>query len=206
MSDEYEHDHEQGHDSPGHSEHDHDHDHNHDHDQDHALIVDRLPEGAWEVDHDGSAVQFKARGLFGLLPVAGVFERFSGDLTVGADGAAHGRLVVETASINTGIRRRDTDLRSRAYFDAANAPEMTFTLERLDPSGSDHLNAIGTLGIRQVTIPLSFPVQAIAHGDHLHLEGSVIVDHAAAGLRWAKPGMVTKTARAEVALTLTRAS
>jgi polyisoprenoid-binding protein YceI len=184
------------------TEHDHD-EHDHDeHDHDHTLIVDRLPEGAWQIDPHGSEVLFKARALFGLLPVTGVFERFGGEMTVDAEGAASGRLVVETASINSGIRRRDADLRSASYFDSDKYPQMTFTLDKLEPSGEDHLNVTGTLQIHHVSIPISFPVYAIAHGDHLHLEGRVTVDHDIAGLGWSKPALVGKMVRAEAALTL----
>jgi polyisoprenoid-binding protein YceI len=200
MTEEHDHDHEHhGHD------HEHDgHDHDPDHDHDHALIVDRLPEGHWTVDQHGSEVLFKARALFGLLPVAGIFQEFSGELAVDADGGVSGRLVVQTASVNSGIDRRDADLRSAAYFDSDTYPEMTFTVERLEPSGSEHLNMSGTLQIEQKSLPLRFPVYAIAHGDHLHLEGRVIVDHDAGGLGWSKPVLVGKRVRAEAALTLIR--
>ncbi|HEX3803020.1 MAG TPA: YceI family protein [Solirubrobacteraceae bacterium] len=207
MSEETEHDHGE-HDHAGH-EHDyegHDHEgHDHEgHDHDHALIVDRLPEGAWQIDPASSEVLFKARALFGLLPVTGAFERFTGEMIVDPEGAASGRLVVETASINSGIRKRDADLRSASYFDSDKYPEMTFTLEKLEPSGEDHLNVTGTLLILHTSIPVTFPAYAIAHGDHLHLEGGVTVDHDVAGLGWAKPALVGKRVRAEAALTLTR--
>jgi len=203
MSDEHGHGHDHEHDHEGH-ERDHEgHDHEgHDHDHDHTLIVDRLPAGAWTVDHASSEVLFRAKALWGLLPVTGMFEQFNGEMTVDADGSASGRLTVGTASLKTGIGRRDADLRSASYFDAANHPEMIFGLEQVAPTGEDHLEVTGTLTIRDTEIPVVFPIYAIAHGDHLHIEGQILVDHDAAGLGWAKFGMVGKTARAELALTL----
>ena len=171
---------------------------------DHTLILDRLPPGHWHIDPDSSEVLFRARALFGLVPVTGVFERFAGEIRVAEDGAASGRLEVEMASIYTRMRRRDAILRSDAYFGADQHPRMTFTLERFEPSGEDHLNAIGSLEIRGRTVPLSLPVLAIAHGDHLHLEGGVKLDHDVAGLGWSKPLLVSRMIRAEVALTLNR--
>ena len=99
MTDDHEHDHEHhGHD------HEHDgHDHDHDHDHDHALIVDRLPAGTWRVDPDGSEVLFKARALFGLLPVSGIFERFTGEMNVDESGLATGKLLVEPAPSTPGL-------------------------------------------------------------------------------------------------------
>ncbi len=182
-----------------------DHDHGHGHDDDHVLIVDRLPAGAWRVDAGGSEVAFTARTLLGLVPVRGRFERFSGELRVDPDGGAGGLLVVEPASIQTGLAKRDRDLRSAAYFDAERYPQMTFTLERAAPGAQHQLDVAGTLEVCGKRIAIGFQAQAITHGDHLHVEGSVVVDHDLAGLGWAKPGLVSSRVRAQVALTLTRA-
>jgi polyisoprenoid-binding protein YceI len=184
----------------------HDHDgHDHDgHDHDHTLIVDRLPGGAWEIDAKSSEVLFQARA-FGFLPVTAIFENFSGEMSVDGVGGVSGQLVVQTASINSGWGRRDGKLRSASYFHIEKYPEMTFTLHRFEPSGAEHLNLSGTLQIHHKAVPLSLPVFAIAHGDHLHLEGEVTIDHDVAGLGWSKPIFVGDRLRAEAALTLTRA-
>jgi polyisoprenoid-binding protein YceI len=200
MSDE--HDHEHGHDHEHH--HDHGHDHDHEHDHDHALIVERLPEGAWKIDPHGSEVLFKAKA-FGFLPVTGLFEDFHGELSVDATGGITGHLVVQMASINSGWGRRDERLRGADYFQVDKYPEMVFTLEKIEPSGSEHQDLSGSLQIHDKSVPLSFPVYAIAHGDHLHLEGEVIVDHDVAGLGWSKPFFVGDRLRLDTALTLTRA-
>ena len=200
MSDE--HDHEHGHDHEHH--HDHGHDHDHEHDHDHALIVERLPEGAWKIDPHGSEVLFKAKA-FGFLPVTGLFEDFHGELSVDATGGITGHLVVQMASINSGWGRRDDRLRGADYFQVDKYPEMVFTLEKIEPSGSEHKDLSGSLQIHDKSVPLSFPVYAIAHGDHLHLEGEVIVDHDVAGLGWSKPFFVGDRLRLDTALTLTRA-
>jgi polyisoprenoid-binding protein YceI len=200
------HDHEHAHDHAHDEGHDHDgHDYDDDNDHDHTLIVDRLPTGVWEVEHGSSEVNFRAKALFGLIPVNGFFDEFSGELRVDEDGKARGTLVVQTGTLKTGIDRRDADLRSPRYLGSTEHPQMTFTLESIEPSGDDHLKLTGSLAVREKTIPLSFPVYAIQHGDHLHIEGRVQLDHHAAGFDWAKPGMVGKAVRADVALTLTSA-
>jgi polyisoprenoid-binding protein YceI len=181
-----------------------DHEHRHDHDHDHALITDHLPAGRWRVDDSSSEVLFRSRTLFGLVPVNGEFTRFSGELEVDQAGACSGRLIVQPESVSTGIKRRDAHLRSADFFDAGNHPEVTFTLEGLGPSGEDHLDVTGDLQLLHVTIPLAFTIYAIAHGDHLHIEGRALIDHEAAGLGWAR-AMVSGRARVDLALTLTRA-
>jgi polyisoprenoid-binding protein YceI len=193
--------HEHGHDHEYHHEgHDHDHDDGHDH----ALIVDRMPAGAWEVVTGGSELLFKARA-FGVIPVTGVFEAFEGALTAEPGGAVSGQLVVQMRSVNTGWARRDATLRSPSYFDVDRHPEMTFMLGRLAASGSDHMDLSGSLQIRDRSVPLNFPVYLITHGEHLHLEGEVTVDYDIAGLGWSKPFFVAERLRLETALTLIRA-
>jgi polyisoprenoid-binding protein YceI len=163
-----------------------------------------MPEGEWQVDPHGSEVLFKARA-FGVLPVTAVFEDFSGGLSVDPTGAVNGLLVVKTASINSGWARRDTQLRSAAYFEVEEYPDMIFAVEKVGPSGEDQMNLSGSLTIKQKAAPLNFPVYAIAHGDHLHLEGQVMVDVDIAGLGWQKPFFVADRLRLETALTLVRA-
>ena len=166
----------------------------------HEVLADRLPTGTWSVDPNSGQVNFRARMLF-VLPVNGFFDRFSGELRVDQEGNASGALVIDTTSIQTGIDRRDEQLRGRDYFLAEQYPEMTFAVQSLS-AGRHDLELTGKLQIRDQSLPMSFPVTAIAHADHLHLEGRVRIDLGSTGLGWAKPGMVGRSARANVALTL----
>jgi polyisoprenoid-binding protein YceI len=168
------------------------------------VLVGGLPPGTWRVDPHSSQVNFRARTLL-LLPVNGFFERFGGELRVDGEGNTSGSLVIETGSLRTGIDRRDHDLRGADFFLAEQFPEMTFTILSLT-AGRHDLELTGELSIRGGSLPLTFPLTAIAHGDHLHLEGRVVLDLGTTGLGWAKPGIVARTARAAVALTLQPAS
>ncbi len=204
MSDEHGHEprgHEHRDEHRGHDDHGHDHDQDHDHD--HASMLDRMPEGVWNIDLRGSELLFKARA-FGILPVTGVFENFEGALTADGAGAVSGRLVVQMNSINTGWVRRDSTLRSASYFDIDRHPEMIFALDAIVPSGSEHMELSGSLQIQEKSVPLSFPVYLIAHRDHLHIEGEVTVDHDVASLGWSKPFFVGNHLLLEAALTLMR--
>jgi polyisoprenoid-binding protein YceI len=174
--------------------------HEHEHGHDHEELTERLPAGTWRVDPGASQVNFRTPTMF-VLPVNGFFERFSGELRVDQQGDATGTLVINTGSLQTGIRRRDEHLRGADFFRVEQHPEMTFTIESL-ATGRDGLDLSGSLRIRDQSLPLGFPVTAIAHGDHLHIEGRVRIDLGSRGLGWAKPGIVGSSARANVALTL----
>jgi polyisoprenoid-binding protein YceI len=39
-----------------------------------------IPAGVWTVDEGASSLEFKARGMFGLVPVKGTFSKFEGEL------------------------------------------------------------------------------------------------------------------------------
>ena len=77
-----------------------------------TLLTDPDMAGAWNLVPDRSAVTFKVKNMWGLLNVKGRFTDFSGDGQLTGKGAVSGRVDIRTASINTGIGRRDKHLRS----------------------------------------------------------------------------------------------
>jgi polyisoprenoid-binding protein YceI len=159
--------------------------------------------GDWRVDPGRSRVRFHTRAMFGLLPVLGRFERFGGALHVADTGQATGDLRIESASIRTGISKRDGHLRTEDFFHADAYPYLTFKLTGLR-TGSDIGEVTGTLGIRGKTLPIRARA-AIADADsELQIDARFPVDHDAAGLGWAKPGLIRKVIDADVQLTLTR--
>lgn len=174
-------------------------------DHDHQLISEMLPAGSWTVVPGGSAVSFRTRALMGVVPVSGVFERFSGQLHVDSTGGATGALTVESGSLDTGISERDENLCTEQYLSASEHPHITFTVVSLTPGLSEQLNLRGALQIRDTQIPLDFPMYAIAHDDHLHVEARAVVDHHGAGLGWARPCLLSRKVKVQVSLTLTRA-
>lgn len=182
----------------------------HTHEGEHRVVADRVPAGVWRVEERASQVNIRARSVFGLLPVNGFFERFGGELRTDQQGGAAGTLELRAASIQTGIDARDARLRSDEFLGADAHPVIDFELESVGPevrhemrlSDEERMTVTGRLRIRGRSIPLSFPATVIAHGDHLHIECKVRIDHHAAGLGWSRPGLIGKTVRAEVALTL----
>jgi len=162
-----------------------------------------LPSGDWCVDPARSRVHFHTRAMFGLLPVRGRFERFGGVLHVEDSGQATGDLHIEPASIRTGIDKRDVHLRSEDFLHADAHPYLTFNLTSLRRDGDAH-QVTGTLRIREKTIPIRARATVAISGSALQIEARFPVDHDAAGLGWAKPGMIRKIVDADVTLTLTR--
>jgi polyisoprenoid-binding protein YceI len=78
--------------------------------------------GEWALDAGLSEARFATRSIWGLVPVNGTFTRLTGHGTVSASGEAHGRLTIDTASLDSGNARRDAHLKSAAFLDAGKPP------------------------------------------------------------------------------------
>ncbi|MFI1968506.1 hypothetical protein BLA24_05495 [Streptomyces cinnamoneus] len=107
--------------------------------------------GVWRVDPDHTAVRFIARHI-GLAEVHGRFNRFQGTLWVG-ERMEHSRLdvVIETASIDTGVERRDEHLCSPEFLDVATYPYMRFTSERFVHRGGSRWSVEGVLNLHGIS-------------------------------------------------------
>lgn len=81
----------------------------------------------YKVDPSHSTVGFKVKHMM-ISTVTGKFGNFSGtyDLDKGQFKSLSG--VIKAESVDTGIAKRDDHLRSADFFDAANFPDITFTM------------------------------------------------------------------------------
>lgn len=168
---------------------------------DSSVAPTSLPTGDWHIDPTRSQVHFHTRAMFGLFPVLGRFESFAGVLHVDDAGEATGEMRIEAGSIRTGIARRDAHLRTADFFHAQAHPRLTFDLLGLQPDG-DGRQVTGTLRIRDEVLPIRAHASVTRVGPELRIHARLPIDHDAAGLGWAKPGMVRKVVEADLDLTL----
>jgi polyisoprenoid-binding protein YceI len=168
-----------------------------------ALLKDGALAGDWALDPRTSSVRLTSK-VYGLLPVNGVFREVSGTGTVAPGGEASGTLTIAAASVDTRNTRRDKHLRSADFFDIGNHPDITFTADRIRPSGQD-VAVAGMLTVRGRTRPLSFDAVASIHGDgEIRLDAKVRVNRADFGLTWNLLGMVSTTSTLTVHAVFTR--
>ncbi len=99
----------------------------------------------YKVDPSHTAVGFSVKHMM-ISTVSGKFSDFNGtyDLNKGIFKSLSGH--IKTASVDTGIAKRDDHLRSADFFDAANFPDMTFTMK-----SATKTKMTGNLTIRGVT-------------------------------------------------------
>jgi polyisoprenoid-binding protein YceI len=105
----------------------------------------------YSLDPARTTIQFKVRNML-IMNVTGVFEKFKGTVHIDKTDMSKSTadVSIETASINTGIDRRDDDLRSSGFFDTAQYPTMTFVSTKVEP-GAGTLKVTGNLTIKGVT-------------------------------------------------------
>jgi polyisoprenoid-binding protein YceI len=110
----------------------------------------------WEIDPFHSSVTFTIRHM--MSKVRGQMKIKEGWLEGDSDHPSDGRVevVLDAASIDTGVEARDNHLRSAdGHFDVANYPTITFKSTRLDGSDPSSFQVIGDLTIHGVTKPVT---------------------------------------------------
>lgn len=109
----------------------------------------------WQIDDDHSNTYFSIQHMT-VAKVRGTFSTISGSLiTDDKTGAVTDlRFTVDVNSIDTGVVKRDDDLKSPNFLDAAKFPTMTFASKTIATSGNGTLLVTGDLTIHGVTNPV----------------------------------------------------
>lgn len=106
----------------------------------------------WDIDPVHTGVRFKVRHLM-VSNVRGTFGKVSG--TVQYDEKdftkASADITIDAASIDTGVAKRDQDLKGPDFLDVARYPTLTFKSRRVEATAGGGLRMIGDLAIHGVT-------------------------------------------------------
>jgi polyisoprenoid-binding protein YceI len=162
-----------------------------------TLLNDPEMAGVWNIVPGRSTITFKVKNMWGLLNVKGRFTEFSGDGQLSGRGAVFGRLDIRTASLNTGIGRRDRHLRSADFFDVERFPEISVVVTAVHPTEGQAAELRANFTVKGITAPLSLPVTITELGDgSIQISGEVKVDRSQFDLGWNRFGMMAPTATA----------
>ncbi len=152
----------------------------------------------WRIDPDQSAVRFAAATLWGCVPVTGQLGRLTGTLSWD-DAAGRGRMAIATQTLSSGIKMRDHHLRSGAFFDVRNHPEVTFeATEVLADDGGVRLRGDLIVRGRRHPFECAASVEALDE-DRIALETEAAFDldelGMSRGLLWMLPAGVRAAVR-----------
>jgi polyisoprenoid-binding protein YceI len=114
---------------------------------------------AWQIDPEHTSAQFAVSHMT-VSTVRGRFNKTTGTVTWdGKDlSAASVEIVIDTASIDTGVQKRDDHLRTSDFMNVAKYPSMTFKSTKIEATGPGKVRMSGNLTIRGVTRPVVFEV------------------------------------------------
>jgi polyisoprenoid-binding protein YceI len=106
----------------------------------------------WQIDPVHTSFQFSVRHMM-VSNVKGVFHKFNGQFEIDDKDISKTKAsaVIDVASIDTGIEKRDEDLRSPNFFDVAKYPAMTFVTKKLIKTGPGAFKMTGDLTMHGVT-------------------------------------------------------
>jgi polyisoprenoid-binding protein YceI len=168
-----------------------------------------LAQGDWRVVGADSEIGFETRAMLGLLPVRGRFGGLEGELHVDGDGRASGTLLVDAATVSTGIGLRDAHLRTKDFFAVKEHPRVSFELDELTREDDGSLHLTGALHVREHAIPVATAVSvAEVGGDRLRMDADFPLEHRASELRSSGSGWkkVAEILRVKAAVVLERSS
>jgi len=162
--------------------------------------------GRWVLEPEHTSVKFTSTSLWGLVKVRGGFTTARGEGEVGSDGAATGRLVLDTESVDTGNKKRDTHLRSGDFFDASTNPEVTYEITEAKLAGPDLVHLKGTLNIAGQSHPLDLDASMSDLDDKgVTLVASTSIDRSEWGITWKKMGMTKMATPIDISARFVRA-
>jgi polyisoprenoid-binding protein YceI len=161
--------------------------------------------GRWTVDPSTTQATFVAWTLWGLIPVRGSLRVQSGHLLVEPPDAS-GELVLDAASVDTGIRLRNLHLRTRDYFDASRHPDVRFVAHTLAPLGADRISVQGELAIAGHIAPLTLECATRPQSpERVELTGQTRVDRRHFAMSGGQlPGMIPAEIDLSLAVALVR--
>ncbi len=147
--------------------------------------------GTYVLDPTHTSLSFVARHAM-VTKVRGQFGQYSGEATVdGANpGASQLKVVIDVASVSTGVADRDAHLTSPDFFDVATYPTITFDGTGFEVVDDATVKVSGNLTIKDVTRPITIPFEYTGEAKdpfgntRVGFEGRTEVSRKDFGLTW----------------------
>jgi polyisoprenoid-binding protein YceI len=140
--------------------------------------------GSWILDPSRTVIRFQT-SILRVIKVNGTFRALEGRASVDPNGALNGSAVIDAASIDTKIAKRDTHLRGPDFFDVEKYPRMVFTATTGHLTSAGQFELIGNLEIHGQTRPLTLRAEISNTGGSLKFSSEVDIDRRDWGMSYA---------------------
>ncbi len=122
-----------------------------------AGTTGHIASGDWAADPATSTIGFTVRN-FGVRTVTGQMPLTSATVTIGPDGRPVSvRAEIDARGIDTGHRRRDSDLRGSRFLGTGTWPAISFTAGHIEPGDAGWV-IDGTLRVKDRACPVRLDV------------------------------------------------
>ena len=113
----------------------------------------------WKADPAHSQVSFGITHS-GISEIEGLFDTFDATIEASEEDFSDAEfdVVIDVASINTGVDRRDNHLRSADFFDVEKYPKMTFDSKSIEKVADNKYLVNGDLTLHGITKPVALDV------------------------------------------------
>jgi polyisoprenoid-binding protein YceI len=120
-----------------------------------CLIVSQpllAQEASWRVDPSHSGAHFSVRHMM-ISTVRGEMTGITGSVTYDPKDPTRATVeaTIDCTTVNTGVAKRDAQLKSADFFDVAKYPLMKFKSKRVEKAGDGKLKVTGDLTINATT-------------------------------------------------------
>jgi polyisoprenoid-binding protein YceI len=142
--------------------------------------------GTWELNTERTVLEFRTRAAW-IIRAKGTLQAIRGNALVGADGSVSGEIVIDPASVDTKVKKRDDHLRSADYFDIAHHPTITFTVAEARPAPSGDLEVVGDLHVHGRSTSLTLLAEVDLEGESATLCTEVVITKSMLGTKKMAP-------------------
>jgi len=149
-------------------------------------------ESNWRIDPLHSGAHFSVRHMM-ISTVRGEFTGVTGSVTYDPKDPARDAVdaTIDCSTVNTGVAKRDAQLKTADFFDVAHYPTMKFKSRRVEKAGDGKLKITGDLTInattQEVVLDVEGPTASIRDprgNEKIGLEASTQISRKKFGIIW----------------------
>jgi polyisoprenoid-binding protein YceI len=152
----------------------------------------RAQEAGWRVDPLHSGAHFSVRHMM-ISTVRGEFTGITGSVNYDPKDPTRGNaeVAIDCSTVNTGVAKRDAQLKTADFFDVAHYPVMKFKSRHIEKAGHGKLRVTGDLTINATTQEVvlnvegpTAPVRDPRGNEKIGLTASTQISRKKFGITW----------------------